>query len=258
MRCSPRNLSSARASPPYSPLETSRYRGYPQKVKGLVLIVTVCCSARVSAGPTGSSHGVPSTGYPGAYLGTVGLSLQADALYGSRLLDSFEMHLRSVAAMTSPRAVADYLEIAVIGAGVSSAKELRANLGLQRMEPQRAAALMLAHALARPEQFHEILDGLEVQKAGLGKQTAKLLREASGRGDRRLIAALRERGAVDPKVSAVTYDRFGQLDRMFDGSGSDGRDTVDIRGSVSVPSGYDGYGPEGRARRNGLIAPARE
>jgi len=224
-------------------------------VKGFALFLL--CAVRAAAGPAGSvdAHAAPATGYSGAYLGTVSLSLAADPFYGSRLLDSFDLHLRSVAAMTSPRAVADYLEVAVVGA--SSPQAVKAELGREAMEPQRAAALLLAHALARPEQFHEVLDGLEARKAGLGKQTAKLLRETNGRGDRRLIAALRARGNVDPKGPALTYDRFGQLDRLFDGGGSAGGDTVEISGPVAVPETFSGYGPDGRPRRSDL-KPARE
>lgn len=224
-------------------------------MKGLPLLVVFACAVRASAGPAGSVHAAPATGFPGAYLGTVGLSLQADPLYGSRLLDSFELHLRSVTAMTTPLAVRDYLELSVIGAGVSSPKELRASLGSVTMEPQRAAALLLAHALARPEQFHEVLDGLESKKAGLGKHTAKLLRDASGHGDRRLLKVLRDRGAVEPRGTPLTYDQLGRFDRLFDGAGSDARDTVELRGPVSVPDGYDGYGPDGRPRRSGLSKP---
>ncbi len=221
------------------------------------MALLVFSAVRAAAGPSGSAdgHAVAATGYSGAYLGTVSLSLSADALYGSRLLDSFDLHLRSVAAMTSLQAVKDYLEVAVIGA--SSARDVKAALGKQPLEPQRAAALLLAHALARPEQFREVLDGLESRKAGLGKQTAKLLRETTGRGDRRLIEALRARGAVVPKGAPLTYDRFGQLDRLFDGVGSDGRDVAEVATPVSAPVGFDGYGADGRPRRSGL-KPSRE
>lgn len=223
--------------------------------------LALLCVVRAAAGPSGrvDAHAVPATGYSGAYLGTVGISLAADPFYGSRMLDSFELHLRSVAAMTTPRAVLDYLEVAVIGAGVGtsvgSAAALRSTLGKETMDPQRAAALMLAHALARPQEFPEVLDGLEARKAGLGKHTAKLLRETNGRGDRQLIAALRARGEVGPKGTALTYDRFGQLDRLFDGGSSDGRDKVELTGSVAAPAGFDGYGPDGRPRRSGLTHP---
>ena len=228
-------------------------------MKALSLVLAVLCAVRASAGPAGpvDAHAAPATGYSGAYLGMVSRSLAADPFFASRLLDSFDLHLRSVAAMTAPKAVRDYLEIAVVGAGVSSPAALRASLGKEPMEPQRASALLLAHALARPEQFREVLDGLEAQKVGLGKNTAKLLREADGRGDRGLLAVLRSRGEVKPKGKELTYDRFGQLDRMFDGGSSGGGDTVSIAGPVAVPEGYDGYGPDGRPRRTGLM-PARE
>jgi hypothetical protein len=218
-------------------------------VKGLA--IAVLCAVRASAGQAGSLHTAPSTGYSGAYLGSISLSLAADPFYGSRLLDSFELHLRSVAAMTVPKAVTDYLEVAVIGATTPGA--VKASLGTEPIEPPRAAALLLAHALARPEQFQEVLEGLEARKAGLGKQTSRLLRETSGRGDRRLISILRARGALEPKGAALTYDRFGQLDRFFDGGGGDLVDAPPAgRASVSAPAGFDGYGPDGRPRRSGL------
>lgn len=228
-------------------------------MKPAFLVLALLCAARAAAGPTGrvDPHAAPATGYSGAYLGMVSLSLAADPLFGSRLLDSFDLHLRSVAAMTAPVAVKDYLEVAVIGAGVSSASALKASLGTEPMAPQRAAALLLAHALARPKQFREVLDGLEARKAGLGKHTARLLREANGQGDRTLLAALRARGAAAPSGTALTYDRFGQLDRMFDGAGFDAGDDVVNAAPVTAPSGYDGYGPDGRPRRSGL-SPARD
>jgi hypothetical protein len=205
------------------------------------------------AGPIATTA-APATGFPGAYLGTVSLSLQSDPLYGSRLLDSFELHLRSVAAMTAPPAVRDYLEVAVIGAGAKSAKAIKASLGAEPMDSQRAAALLLAHALARPEQFPEVLDGLEARKPGLGKHAAKLLKEADGRGDKRLIAALRSRGEREPKGQALTYDRFGELEMMFDGSAGD--PVLTDASPVFVPASCDGYGPGGRPRAAGL-KPAR-
>ena len=49
------------------------------------------CVVRAATGPVGPSdaQAVAATGYSGAYLGSIGLSLAADPLYGSRLLDSF-------------------------------------------------------------------------------------------------------------------------------------------------------------------------
>lgn len=219
-------------------------------MKALPLLLLLASPA--TAGPTGSVdvHAAPATGYPGAYLQTVDLALQQDPFYGSRLLDAFDLHLRSVTAMTAPRAVGDYLAVEVVGASTPAA--VKARLGKEPLDPRKAAALLLAHALSRPDQFREVLDGLESRKAGLGKHTARLLREADGRGDKGLIAVLRSRGAVKPVSQYATYDRFGRLDGLFDGVGVSNGDVVD----VGVPDGYTGYGPDGRPRRTGLL-PAR-
>lgn len=151
----------------------------------------------------------------------ISLSLQADPAYGSRLLDSFELHLRIVAAMTSPRAVVDYFEVSVLGAGASSRAELRTTLGTAPMETQRAAGLLLAHSIARPEQFHEILEGLEARKAGLGKHAAILMRELKGAGDRRMIRALRAQGGKDSGPAVLISDRYAKLNKLFDGVEND-------------------------------------
>lgn len=190
-------------------------------MRGLALALLLA-AGRAAAGPDGpvDAHAAPATGFPGAYLEMVARSLAADPRFAPRLLDSFELHLRAVAAMTAKVAVKDYLEMAVVGAGVSSAEALRESLGTEPMEPQRAAALLLAHALSRPKQFREILDGLEANRAGLGKQTAKLLRETAGPGDKKLIKVLRTRGARKPRRRETAYDRYGPLEKMFDAAGA--------------------------------------
>lgn len=187
----------------------------------LALALCLLGSVRASAGPDGpvDAHAAPATGFSGAYLGMVAKSLAENPNFATRLLDSFELHLRAVAAMTAKVAVKDYLEMAVVGAGVSSAEALHESLGTEPMEPQRAAALLLAHALSRPKQFREILDGLDANRVGLGKQTAKLLRETAGTGDKTLIKLLRKRGELKPRRREEAYDRYGPLEKMFDGTG---------------------------------------
>ena len=193
----------------------------------LAVALIFLCVSRAAAGLSGSSdeHAVAATGFPGAYLSMVALSLDADPAYGSRLLDSFELHLRIVAAMTSSRAVVDYFEVSVLGAGASSRAELRATLGTEPMETQRAAALLLAHSIARPKQFHEIVEGLESRKAGLGKHAAILMRELKGAGDKRMIRALRAQGDKDPGPALLIADRYAKLIRLFDGAQDETRET---------------------------------
>jgi hypothetical protein len=219
----------------------------------------VFCSL-ASAGPTGpvDPHAAPATGFPGAYLGSVSLSLQRDPLFGSRLLDSFQLHLRSIAAMTAPRAAASYLEGAVIGAAPSAAA-VKAELGVQPFETPRASALLIANALARPDQFNEILDGLEARKAGLGVHMARILRETKGHGDPGMLAALRKAGERDPR-KPLTYDRFARFNAFFDGSGlsSDALTDQTYASPVASPEGFTGYGPDGLPRRSGLSRPPRD
>ncbi|MEK7389293.1 MAG: hypothetical protein AAB036_06325 [Elusimicrobiota bacterium] len=186
----------------------------------LGLMLAAC---RTAAGPTGAGdpQAAPATGFPASYLAMVEASLQADSSFGTRLLDGLEMHLRSVAAMTSPQAAADYLEITVLGEGMLSSLELRSSLGKKPMESQPASALLLAHALARPAQFQELLEGLESRRTGLGKNAARLLRETKGSGDKRLIARLR--GQAEPSAQAVASDhRFGKLEPLFDAASVEG------------------------------------
>src|SRR5258708_4054614 len=114
-------------------------------------LAVVLSAARAFAGPIGAQdpHAASSTGFPGAYLGSFAVSLKADPRYGSRLLDALEEHLQSVGAMTTPREVSVYLEQSAEGSeGVDS---LRAALGRETLDPTKAAALLLADALARPE-----------------------------------------------------------------------------------------------------------
>lgn len=194
--------------------------------------VLLFLAVRALAGPTGAldPHAARPTGFPGAYLGTVSLSLAEDPLYGSRLLDGMDLHLRSVGAMTVPRAVSDYLENSVMSAlagGREAPARLAATLGHEPLDPAKASALLIANALARPDQFREVLDGLETLKPGLGKQAALLLREAKGTGDKKLIKTLRAAGEREPRGKMLSYGPNGRLDRVFDGD----------LGASSAPSG---------------------
>ncbi|MDX6770996.1 MAG: hypothetical protein SF051_15800 [Elusimicrobiota bacterium] len=218
-------------------------------------LLLLLLAASAQAGPVGRSGPVAApTGFPGAFVGSVALSLQSQPLYGSMLLDSMDLHLRSVAVMRSPAAVKDYLVTAVAGTVAEprdAAARLRESLGREPMPAPRAAALLLANALARPDQFEEIAHGLETQRAGLGRHMARLLAEARGEGDRRLIARLNAVGSsLKPRSETSIYDRAGQLQSLFDGSPAFG--LADAGGVVAVPEGYTGYGPDGRPRRSGL------
>jgi len=178
---------------------------------------------RAQAGPTGAgdTHAARPTGFPGAYLDTVDLSVKADPLYASSLLDALQMHLYSVTVMTSPRAVGDYLGNAVLGtfAGGGDAElRLGAVLGKEALDAPKASALLIADALARPDQFREILEGLETLKSGLGRHSAAILRKAKGPGDPKLLKALRAAGEAARRGKPEIYWPAGAFERLFDGS----------------------------------------
>lgn len=127
----------------------------------------------------------PAPAFVPAYLGAVSLSLQNDSFYASRLLGAFHEELGRVAAAPTPQ----------------------------------AAAVLAANALARPDQFSEVVDGLEGLKPGLGARVTEALREtpAAG-GSYAVLGRLRELGrTVAAAAGDGTYDAAGKLRRFFDG-----------------------------------------
>lgn len=225
-------------------------------MKALALLLL---AAPALAGPMGPTTMARPTGFPGAFVGSVALSLQTQPLYGGMLLDSMDLHLRSILSMRTPQAVSDYLVTAVAGTVAeprAAAARIREGLGKEPLPAPRAAALLLANALSRPDQFEEVLNGLETERAGLGKHAARLLAEAEGGGDRRLIARVNAVGArLKPRSETAVYDRAGQLQSLFDGSAAFG--SLDGESPVGVPDAYTGYGADGRPRPSGLRPASR-
>lgn len=223
----------------------------------LVLAVALAVSP-AAARPVGGAdpHAAAPTGFPGAYLGSVAISLREDPLYASRFLDAFDTHLRAVAVMTAPPAVAAYLEQSSARGGDLNA--LRAELGRKPLDAPKAAALLIANALRRPEQFREILDGFERLKPGLSRRTAELLRRAKVTGSLELLKVLRAAGERDPKAQPLTYGPDGLLGPIFDGSASAGPEGVVLdEPAASAPASSTGYGPDGRPRPSGLTRSPR-
>jgi hypothetical protein len=216
-----------------------------------LVLSAVLAAAPAFAGPSGAGdpQAASATGFPGAYLGTIERSLRADPRYGSRLLDALDEHLQAVGVMTGPREVADYLEQSAGGSeGVES---LRPALGREPLDTMKAAGLLLAEALSRPEQFREVLEGLESLKHGVGRHAAELLRGARGAGDKRLFAALHAAVARKPGEKQPSYIAEGRITRLFDAKSIDGRDGV----VLETPDASDeGHAPRPRASERSLPA----
>lgn len=200
--------------------------------------------------------------FPQTFAGSVRVALTADPFYASRLVTGVDARVADVAKLTTAADVRKSLEASALGRA-ANADELKALLAQGKLDAPRAASLLVANALARPDQFREILDRLESVKPGLGARLAERMSAADGTGDRGLIAALRAAGARKPQPANAIYTRDGRLDALFDGAG--GTDGVLLPQAPAVPAQeYTGYGADGRPRGSGLApsapapAPARK
>ncbi|HXT00033.1 MAG TPA: hypothetical protein VN915_05125 [Elusimicrobiota bacterium] len=159
----------------------------------------------------------PASAFPADYLRSISLSISAQPFYASQLLNSFHAQLTAVAAIPAAPDAAKYLESAATG-GKTSLAAMRAEVGRAPLAPEKASAILIANSLARPEQFREVMDGLETLKPGLGRRAADALRSVSGPGSGKVIAALRAAGERRPQGEGLTYGPDGRWATMFDGS----------------------------------------
>lgn len=150
------------------------------------------------------------------YLRSVSLSIAARPFYASQFLNSFQAQLTAVAAIPAASEAAVYLEKTATGGNMSLAA-MRAAVGRDPLAPDKASALLIANSLARPEQFREVMDGLETLKPGLGRHASAALRAASGPGSGKVLAALRAAGERRPRGEGLAYGPDGRWATMFDG-----------------------------------------
>lgn len=153
----------------------------------------------------------------GGMVSAVSVSLSRQPFYASMLVNAFDFHLRQVASMSGPQAAA-YLRAEIL-AGNKAPADARGFADSLRGSPideRRAAAILLANAAARPEQFRETLNGLETARQGLGKALQSRL-AAGGDASGRLADHLRALGArFDARPEGGIYDSRGKLQALFD------------------------------------------
>ncbi len=161
-------------------------------------------AALLAAAPAGAQFRAAPARVPfvPAYLGTVSLSMGSDPFYSSRLLNAFQDEVARVAAAPTPLHAAEGLKARIEGPGRVALPEVAKGLGVAPLEPARAAAVLAANALARPDQFQEVVSGLEAMKPGLGTRVADSLR------------ALGRKVTVTPEP--LTYDARGVINAFFD------------------------------------------
>jgi hypothetical protein len=181
-------------------------------------------------GQTNAVEARGASAFPADYLRSVSLSLAARPFYASNFLNSFTAQLSAVAAIPAAPDAAKYLEDAATGGKLSLAA-MRADVGREPLAPEKASAILIANSLARPEQFREVMDGLETLKPGLGEHAAAALRGVSGNGNGKVLAALRAAGERRPQGEGLTYGPDGRWAMMFDGSPALREDAGAVRSS---------------------------
>lgn len=157
-----------------------------------------------------------------AFLGSMSLSLEQKPFYASELLGAFDRQLGAIETLPDPDAVARTLRSGIEGEGRDrKALAVRAReLGAAPVPSDRAAAILAANALSRPDQFQRVVDGLEEMKPGLGKRVSQSLRESGKSPGARpgLVRLLRQAGeAITPRITNGIYNAKGELERLFDG-----------------------------------------
>ena len=199
------------------PLSSGRFSPHPKGVKRLAVLLLLLSSSAGAQQYRAAAVGVP---FVPAYLGSVALSLSADPFYASRLLNAFGAELARVTAAPTPLSAAEGLKARIAGPAALALPQVAKELGAKVLEPERAAAVLAANALARPDQFQEVVTGLSELKPGLGERVVESLREAppARGGSPQVLGRLRELGrSVVPSPAGDYYDSSGHLRRFFDG-----------------------------------------
>lgn len=172
--------------------------------------------------PASAVSAAPSTGFVPDYLTTLSKSMEQDPYFASRLLGGLDHHLEQVKPMTSPQHVADYLKDRITAGrkGIWATARVKAAIGTSAMDAEQASALLLANALARPDQFQEVLRGMERIRPSWGQHASHLLKDtgpAPGASPA-FLNILRGLGdASKPAPFPGIYDASGKLQGLFDG-----------------------------------------
>ncbi len=167
---------------------------YPFPVApGLALLLFAIPAFAQVAAPVAPPPFVPNM------LSAVSVSLQAQPFYGSMLLNAVDFHLNRTAYMPDAP-LAAYLKQEILGPAATpkAAAAFVQRLGTEPLTEHRAAALLIANSKARPDQFREVLRGLECLKPGLGR-------------------ALQARlgGTLQLEGANVVYNRNGELETLY-------------------------------------------
>ena len=209
----------------------------------LLALLLVCARAEQAV--------APRLEFSAAFAGMARSGAARDPLYGGALLGALEGHVKALAGMPEVSLARAYLDRAAAAADAAGIDRLRRDLANGNLAADRAAAVLAANALARPDQFARTLDLLEDARPGLGTAAAGILAQAEGAGDARLLAALRAAGGRQPRGVSSLYGRDGRWEAFFDNV-SMARAASAGSGAVVSAADFTGRGVDGKPRRLGL------
>lgn len=170
---------------------------------GMTRVLLVLALFGAPAAARAAAAKAPVRFVPG-FLASMSVALRTEPFYASKVLAALDGQVREFPRPT-PAAAVRLRDRITAGRSVARFNE---ELGQKPLDETRAAAILLANAMARPEQFREVADGLETLRAGLGAGVVRAL----GR-----IA----QGTV-PRSAHAVYTAKGGLDALFDGAPAPG------------------------------------
>jgi hypothetical protein len=151
------------------------------------------------------------------YVSAVQRSLDADPFFGSKLVQSFDLHIAAVAAFSDANAAGQYLAGQIAGTDKVPLARVATGLQTETLNESQAGAVLVAGALAAPRQFNVVASRLQVIKPGLGQKLVDSFHTATDGAAPRTANALQKAGqALRIQPTGLTYNSKGQWDTFFD------------------------------------------
>lgn len=188
-------------------LHNNRMRLLAQVLAGIGLLSTAVHAGQIDVPSAFETH----------YVSAVQRSLDADPFFGSKLVQSFDLHIAAVAGFSDAKAAGQYLAGQISGSDKVPLARVATGLRTEILNENQAGAVLVAGALAAPRQFSAVASRLQVIKPGLGQKLVDSFHAAADGAAPRTSAALQKAGqALRIQPAGLTYNSKGQWDTFFD------------------------------------------
>jgi hypothetical protein len=189
------------------PANNISVKAFAAALAALVFVSRAACAVQLDAASAFETH----------YVSAVQRSLAADPFFGSKLVQSFDLHIAAVAGMPDAKAAGQYLSGQISGTGSVPLARVATGLRTDVLTESQAGAVLVAGALAAPHQFNAVASRLEVLKPGLGQKLVDSFHAAADGAAPRTSGALQKAGQVlRIQPTGLTYNSKGQWDTFFD------------------------------------------